>query len=321
METSVLLPFLSPRPRTLRTQERKRWKKDNKSYLKRQPRQRKRQPLKSENFRGQFGLAFSNLLAGTPPRAGTSWTSAESWRIPRWEKPLQLKLDGETSQKDLQQRKQKQQKNQKDYLCIKTRGVAIGDTDFEEGEITQPEDRRPRVSPPPPEGPVELPMMINTSTIGDSSGTYHGATLQAAAVQVTVHDEPAEQIGKETTETILAREKELYAGTKGYRADLDIWHQRFGHPSIEVLNNCINANVFAADALLLPDGKLLKPRTDLPNCTVCPAAALYHTPFAKKIPGAERYKALEKVYSDFLVLTAKGVGGEQYTLTFIDTGT
>ncbi|CAI7930818.1 unnamed protein product [Closterium sp. NIES-54] len=290
MEPSVLLPFLSPRPRTLRTQERKRWKKENKSYLKRQPRQRKRQPLKSENFRGQFGLAFSNLLAGTPPRAGTPWTSAESWRIPRWEKPMQLKLDGETSPKDLQQRKQKQEKNQKDYLRIETRGVAIGDTDFEEGEITQPEDRRPRVSPPPPEGPVELPMKINTSTIGDSSGTYHGATLQAVAVQVTMHDEPAEQIGNETTETILAREKELYAGTKGYRADLDIWHQRFGHPSIEVLNNCINANPVSRPScslraatcspLAAPCGPLAASSTALapPGCCLpcylrCPAAA------------------------------------------------
>ncbi|CAI7912282.1 unnamed protein product [Closterium sp. NIES-53] len=120
----------------------------------------------------------------------------------------------------------------RDYLRIETSGAAIGDTDFEEGEVTQAEDRRPRISPPPPEGPMELPVTINTSTIGDTSRTYHGATLQAAAVQVTVPDEPAEQVGKETAERILAREKEIYARTKGYRADGDIWHQRFGYPSI-----------------------------------------------------------------------------------------
>ncbi|CAI7870262.1 unnamed protein product [Closterium sp. NIES-54] len=209
----------------------------------------------------------------------------------------------------------------RNYLRLETRGVAIGDTIFEEEEIVQPEDRHTRTAPPHPEKPLKLPVTMDTVTIGDTSGTYHGVTIQVAAIQVTMPDEPADETRQETTKEILAREKELYARTKGYRADGDIWHQRMGHPSIEVLNNCINANVFATDALLLPDGKLLKPRFDLPTCTVCPAAALRHTPFAKKIPGAERYKPLEKVYSDFLVLTAKGVGGEQYTLTFIDAGT
>ncbi|CAI7903181.1 unnamed protein product [Closterium sp. NIES-53] len=209
----------------------------------------------------------------------------------------------------------------RNYLRLETRGVAIGDTIFEEEEIAQPEDPHARTAPPHPEKPLKLPVSMDTVTIGDTSGTYHGVTIQAAAVQFTMPNEPADETRQETTEEILAREKELYVRTKGYRADGDIWHQHMGHPSIEVLNNCINANVFAADALLLPDGKLLKPRTDLPTCTVCPAATLRHTPFAENIPGAERYKPLEKVYSDFLVLTAKGVGGEQYTLTFIDAGT
>ncbi|CAI7799941.1 unnamed protein product [Closterium sp. NIES-54] len=209
----------------------------------------------------------------------------------------------------------------RNYFRLETRGVAIGDTIFEEEEIAQHEDRHARTAPPHPEKPLKLPVTMDTVTVGDTSGTYHGVTIQAAALQVTMTDEPADETRQETTEEILAREKELYSRTKGYRADGDIWHQRMGHPSIEVLNNSINANVFAANALLLPDGKLLKPRTDLPTCTVCPAAVLCHTPFAEKIPGAERYKPLEKVYSDFLVLTAKGVGGEQYTLTFIDAGT
>ncbi|CAI7930229.1 unnamed protein product [Closterium sp. NIES-54] len=130
----------------------------------------------------------------------------------------------------------------RNYLRLETRGVAISDTIFEEEEIVQPEDRHARTVPPHPEKPLKLPVTMDTVTIGDTSGMYHGVTIQAAAVQVTMPDEPADETRQETMEEILAREKELYARTKGYRTDEDIWHQRMGHPSIEVLNNCINAN-------------------------------------------------------------------------------
>ncbi|CAI7910501.1 unnamed protein product [Closterium sp. NIES-54] len=64
----------------------------------------------------------------------------------------------------------------RDFLRVETRGAAIGDTDFKEGEVTQPEDRRQQIIPTPHEGPLELPMTIDT-TIEDTGGAYHGATL------------------------------------------------------------------------------------------------------------------------------------------------
>ncbi|CAI7824730.1 unnamed protein product [Closterium sp. NIES-54] len=42
--------------------------------------------------------------------------------------------------------------------------------------------------------------------------------------------------------------------TSGFHADDTIWHQRLGHPSCVTLKNCIEADVFAAGALLRPDG-------------------------------------------------------------------
>ncbi|CAI7891443.1 unnamed protein product [Closterium sp. NIES-53] len=98
--------------------------------------------------------------------------------------------------------------DERDYLRVQTRGAAIGNTDFEEGEVKQLEDCRQRVTTTPPEGPLELPVTIDTSTIDDTSGKYHGArieTLHAAAVQVLVPEEPADEVGKETAEKILAR--------------------------------------------------------------------------------------------------------------------
>ncbi|CAI7749825.1 unnamed protein product [Closterium sp. NIES-54] len=53
--------------------------------------------------------------------------------------------------------------------------------------------------------PLKLSVTMDTVTVGDTSGTYHGMTIQAAAVQVTMPDEPADETRQETTEEILAR--------------------------------------------------------------------------------------------------------------------
>ncbi|CAI7810967.1 unnamed protein product [Closterium sp. NIES-54] len=170
----------------------------------------------------------------------------------------------------------------RNYLRLETRGVAISDTIFEEEEIVQPEDRHARTAPPHPEKPLKLPVTMDTVTIGDTSGMYHGVTIQVAAVQVTMPDEPADETRQETMEEILAREKELYARTKGYRADGDIWHQRMGHPSIEVLNNCINANHSFAndeDDVDVAGEQPTKPAADMADeATFIPVTEQFGTP-------------------------------------------
>ncbi|CAI7885819.1 unnamed protein product [Closterium sp. NIES-54] len=108
--------------------------------------------------------------------------------------------------------------------------------------------------------------------------------------------------------------------TIGYRAEPETWHQRFGHPSHTTLKNSLRAGVFDDDALLLPRGGTLTSSVD-PPCTVYPTASLAHKPFPDLPPGYKRYKPLNKVYSDFMILSQEGLDGEYYTLTFIDACT
>ncbi|CAI5460368.1 unnamed protein product [Closterium sp. Yama58-4] len=63
----------------------------------------------------------------------------------------------------------------RDYLRLETRGVAIGNADSE--EVMLPEYRHSQTTSTTPEGPPELPVTIDTIIIGDTSGTYNGATL------------------------------------------------------------------------------------------------------------------------------------------------
>ncbi|CAI7893465.1 unnamed protein product, partial [Closterium sp. NIES-53] len=51
------------------------------------------------------------------------------------------------------------------------------------------------------------------------------------------------------------------------------------------------------------------------------AASLAHKPFPNLPPGYERYKPLDKVYSDFMNLSQGGLDGKIYSLTFIDATT
>ncbi|CAI7796276.1 unnamed protein product [Closterium sp. NIES-53] len=112
-----------------------------------------------------------------------------------------------------------------------------------------------------------------------------------------------------------------YMRTSRFRANDDLWHQRLDHLSHITLKNCIEAGVFAPGALLRPDGTEVRSTSQPRNCTVCPEAVLSHQPFPLLEPGTNRYTKLEKVYSDFLVVGYCGIDDEQYTLTFIDTGT
>ncbi|CAI7859000.1 unnamed protein product [Closterium sp. NIES-53] len=98
-----------------------------------------------------------------------------------------------------------------------------------------------------------------------------------------------------------------YMRTYGFRADDTIWHQRLGHPLRVTLKNCIEAGVFAPDALLRPDGTEVRGVTHPRNCT---EAALSHQPFPLLEPGTNRYAKLEKAYSDFLNVGHCGINDE-----------
>ncbi|CAI7731479.1 unnamed protein product [Closterium sp. NIES-54] len=117
-----------------------------------------------------------------------------------------------------------------------------------------------------------------------------------------------------------ARHK-YYQKTVRDREEPEIWHQRLGHPSHATLKNSLKAGVFDDDALLLPHGGSLTAESANPPCTVCPTASLAHKPFPYLPPGYERYKPLDKVYSDFMILSQTGLNGIFYTLTFIDACT
>ncbi|CAI5500194.1 unnamed protein product [Closterium sp. Naga37s-1] len=150
------------------------------------------------------------------------------------------------------------------------------------------------------------------------------ATAKAEAEEESNEAEPGEeeepplQIPELTAEE-AAEYHTRYKRTSGIRAEDDLWQQRMGHPSRQTLANCLRAKVFPPGALLRPDGTELESTTPHPTtCTVCPTAALSHTAYPSLEPSTNRYKKLEKVYSDFIVLTCDGLNGEKYTLTFID---
>ncbi|CAI7802802.1 unnamed protein product [Closterium sp. NIES-54] len=127
--------------------------------------------------------------------------------------------------------------------------------------------------------------------------------------------------GPEKQPNDKAARHKYYQKTVRYHAEPETWRQRLGHPSDATLKNSLKACVFDVDALLLPHGGSLTAESANPPCTVCPTAPLAHKPFPYLPPGYERYKALDKVYSDFMVLSQTGLNGEFYTLTFIDACT
>ncbi|CAI5474475.1 unnamed protein product [Closterium sp. Yama58-4] len=130
-------------------------------------------------------------------------------------------------------------------------------------------------------------------------------------------EEPPLQIPQETEEE-AAEHRARYMRSSGIRAEDDLWHQRLGHPSRQTLANCLRAKVFPPGALLRPDGTEPHNTPHPLTCTVCPTAALTHSAYPSLEPSTNRYKKLQKVYSDFIVLTCDGLNGEKYTLTFID---
>ncbi|CAI7883740.1 unnamed protein product [Closterium sp. NIES-53] len=67
-----------------------------------------------------------------------------------------------------------------------------------------------------------------------------------------------------------------------------------------------------------PDGTEPHTTSHTTTCTICPTAALTHQAYPSVEPSTNRYKKLQKVYSDFIVLTCEGINGKQYTLTFVD---
>ncbi|CAI7778001.1 unnamed protein product [Closterium sp. NIES-53] len=127
--------------------------------------------------------------------------------------------------------------------------------------------------------------------------------------------------GPEKKQNDEAQRHKYYQKTIRYRAEPETWHQRLGHPSHTTLKNSLRAGVFDDDALLLPRGGSLTAESVDPPCTVCPTASLAHNPFPDLPPGYERYKPLDKVDSDFMILSQEGLDGEYYTLTFIDACT
>ncbi|CAI7914902.1 unnamed protein product [Closterium sp. NIES-54] len=131
----------------------------------------------------------------------------------------------------------------------------------------------------------------------------------------------ATNIGPEKKQNDEAERHKYYQKTVGYRVEPETWHQRLGHPSHTTLKNSLKAGVFDDDALLLPRGGSLTAESADPPCTMCLTAPLAHKPFPDLPPGYDRYKPLDKVYSDFMVLSQEELDDKYYMLTFIDACT
>ncbi|CAI7873318.1 unnamed protein product [Closterium sp. NIES-53] len=148
------------------------------------------------------------------------------------------------------------------------------------------------------------------------------ALLEQKAIRALVPDtDNVADAGPEGEANDKAAPQKYYQKIVGYRADPGTWHQRLGHPSHATLKNLLKAGVFDNEALLFPRDGSLTADSPNPPCIVCPTAWLNHQPFPNLPPGYERYKPLDKVYSDFMVLSQEGLDGEQYALTFIDAST
>ncbi|CAI7855371.1 unnamed protein product [Closterium sp. NIES-53] len=69
------------------------------------------------------------------------------------------------------------------------------------------------------------------------------------ALGLSISPQPITQPAQPATAELLA----FFARSPALRAPLDLWHKRLGHPSLEVLNNCIRVEVFILGTLLRPD--------------------------------------------------------------------
>ncbi|CAI7756119.1 unnamed protein product [Closterium sp. NIES-54] len=156
----------------------------------------------------------------------------------------------------------------------------------------------------------------------DDIAKFPKEVLEHLSVRAFAADaDAAADKGPEKKQNDEAQRHKYYQKTIGYRAEPETWHQRLGHPSHTTLKNSLKAGVFDNDALLLPQGGPLTEESVDPPCTVCPTASLANKPFPDLPPGYKRYKPLDKVYSDFMILSHEGLDGEYYMLTFIDTCT
>ncbi|CAI7890098.1 unnamed protein product [Closterium sp. NIES-54] len=122
--------------------------------------------------------------------------------------------------------------------------------------------------------------------------------------------EPREEEGPvldipQETDAKVAEFHARYLRTPGVRGKDDLWHHRLSHPSLQTFNNCLRAKVFQPGALLCPDGTESLGTTHPANCTICPTAALTHQAYPLLEPSTNRYKKLQKVYSDYIVLTVE----------------
>ncbi|CAI7828171.1 unnamed protein product [Closterium sp. NIES-53] len=128
----------------------------------------------------------------------------------------------------------------------------------------------------------------------------------------------ATDTGPEKQQNDEAARHKYYQKTVRYHAEPETWHQQLGHPSHATLKNSLKAGVFDDDALLLPHGGSLTAESANLPCTVCTTTSLAHKPFPYLPPGYKRYKLLDNVYSNFMVLSRTELNVEFYTRTFID---
>ncbi|CAI7799817.1 unnamed protein product [Closterium sp. NIES-54] len=207
-------------------------------------------------------------------------------------------------------------------------------SEIEEGSVptTPPQDSLGPISPPDPfarfiEGmrsPLNIIPDHNFLVLYLTTAPAKGETkAEAEAEEPDNEVEPGEEKGPvlripHETEPEALEYQARYMRTSGIRADEDLWHQRLGHPSRHTFNNCLRTKVFLLRALLRPDSTEPLSTSHPTTCTICPAAALTHQAYPSLESSTNRYKKLQKVYSDFIVLTFDGINGERYTLTFVD---
>ncbi|CAI7762488.1 unnamed protein product [Closterium sp. NIES-54] len=148
------------------------------------------------------------------------------------------------------------------------------------------------------------------------------AVLEQVSARAFVADmSNAADKGPDEEQRDEAERNKYYLKTVIYHAKPEIWHQRLGQFSHDTLNNSIKSGVFDSEAVLLPRGTTLTANSnDLP-CLICPTASLAHKLFPNLPPGYKRYEPLEKVCSDFMILSQDGLDDKQNTMTFIDACT
>ncbi|CAI7775792.1 unnamed protein product [Closterium sp. NIES-53] len=144
----------------------------------------------------------------------------------------------------------------------------------------------------------------------DDVAKFPKEVLEHLSVRAFAADvDAAADKGPEKELNDAAERNKYYQKTISYRAEPETWHQRLEHPSHATLKNSLRAGVFDEGALLLPRGGSLTADSVDVLCIVCPVASLTHKPFPDLPPGYECYEPLEKVYSDFMILSQEGLDG------------